>query len=192
MQTNGIPKRELKRKALHLLFGTAILALITALGTRTSLAILFALLIWGVSLSFLIRKGAKLWLLNKAVEGVERENEKEFPGKAVVYFFASAIILTGIFINEPALIIAALSLQIFADTAAALVGMKFGKHRLYRKKTWEGSIACLIVATLCLALFYPLYIAVIAAIVATIVEILPMDDNLWVPIITAAALKALI
>ena len=89
-------------------------------------------------------------------------------------------------------VLAALSVQIFADASAAIIGMSIGKHKLYRKKTWEGSITCFIVATACLFVFYPLPIAIIGAIVATAVEVLPLDDNLWVPIITAATLKALI
>ncbi|MEI7961190.1 MAG: phosphatidate cytidylyltransferase [archaeon] len=187
-----IPLREIKRKAIHVLFGIVFLLLIAITGTRTSLEIIFACLVIGVIVSFLIKKGFSFGFIGKIVEKVERENEKNFPGKAAVYFFASAIILLGIFPNEPTLVLACLSVQIFADASAAIIGMTFGKHKLYKKKTWEGSTACLIVATICLAFFYPLPTAIIGAIVATLVEVLPLDDNLWVPIITAATLKALI
>lgn len=187
-----IPFREIKRKSIHLLFGIAFLLLIWLTGTQTSIEVIFSCLVMGVFVSFLIKKGVNFWFIGKIVKNVERDNEKSFPGKAAVYFFVSAIILLGIFNTDTTLVLAALSVQIFADASAALIGMKFGKHKLYRKKTWEGSIACLIVAILCLAYFYPIQIAVIGAIAATVVEILPLDDNLWVPIITAATLKALI
>lgn len=190
--THKIPLRELKRKSIHLLFGIAILALIYFTGTKTSLYILFACLIVGIIVSTLIQKGVKFGFIGMIVTHVERENEKSFPGKAAVYFFLSAIILLGIFNTQQTLVLAALSVQVFADASAALIGMTFGKHKLYKKKSWEGSIACFIVATACLAVFYPLPFALIAAFVATAVEVLPLDDNLFVPIITAATLKAMI
>jgi len=190
--TQTITKKEVERKIFHILFGTSILAMIILFGTKTSIIVLFACLVFGVILSILIKKGINFGIINKIVQTVERENEKNFPGKAAVYFFTAAIILLGIFPNNPTLILGALSVQVFADASAALIGMKYGKHKLYKKKTWEGSIACIIVAITCLTIFYPLPIAIIAGIIATTIEILPLDDNLFIPLITAAALMAMI
>jgi len=188
----GLPLSELKRKIIHILFGIFFISLIYFLGTETSLKVLGACLSLGVIISLIIKKGINIPFLKKIVESVERENEKIFPGKAAVYFFISAIIVLFIFKDNPQIALAALSVEIFADAAAALVGMSFGKTRIYRKKTLEGTFTCLVVATVTTWYFFPILplLAIFAGIIATIVEVLPLDDNLWVPLITATAIKA--
>jgi dolichol kinase len=185
-------KKELLRKAIHILFGVIILLLIHFTGTTISTQIIFLCLFFGTIISIAITKGYKFPLLNEIVFKVERENEKHFPGKAAIMFFLSALILLIIFKTDSVIVLASLSVQVFADSAAALIGTKYGKHKLYKKKSREGSLACLITAIICLSFFYPLNIAIIAGIIATIVEILPGDDNLFVPLITATTIRALI
>jgi len=185
-------KKELLRKSIHLLFGLLFLLLIQFAGVQNSALIIGLCLIAGTAVSIGLRRGHEFPFFRKMVESVERENEKHFPGKAAVFFFASAIILLIIFKDQPQIIFASLSVQVFADSAAALIGIKYGKHKLYRKKTWEGSIACLIVSIICINLFFPLHIAIIAGILATLVELLPLDDNLWVPLFTATGIRLLI
>ncbi|MFA5931411.1 MAG: phosphatidate cytidylyltransferase [archaeon] len=184
--------REYVRKAIHVLFGLFFILLIQFAGTQMSALIIGLCLIAGTILSFAIIRGHEFPFIRKMVENVERENEKHFPGKAAVYFFVSAILLLILFKDSPQIILAALSVQVFADSAAALIGITFGKHKLYKKKTWEGSIACLIVSIICINLFFPLHIAIIGGIVATLIEILPLDDNLWVPLFTATAIRLLL
>lgn len=187
-----IPAPELKRKGLHLIFGTLILALIYFAGVNVSTIVLAALIVAGAVISMLIQRGAKIPFFAKAIESVERQTEKKFPGKAAIYFFFSAFAVLFIFRNDPSIIFAAIGIQVFADSAAALVGMQIGKHKLYKNKTWEGTVTCFLVSFACANKFFPMHVAVIAALMATIVEVLPLDDNVWVPIITAATIKALI
>lgn len=185
-------KKELLRKGFHVLFGAAFLLLIYILGPKQSVSIIEAFFILGVIISVAMLRGIKIPFLSKTVEKVERDNEKKFPGKAAVFFFGSAIILLILFKSTPQIILASISVQVFADSAAALIGKPFGKHKLYKKKTWEGSITCFIVAFLCILFFFNWQVALIGALVATIVEALPLDDNLFVPLITAAAIRGLI
>ena len=190
---NGhLPEREKLRKIIHLIFGVIILLLIAFLGTEISRLIIAIALLIGIIASILIMRGCKLPLLQKIVEKAERENEKHFPGRAAVFFFASALILLTLFQTNPQLIIAALSVQVFADSAAALIGIKYGKHKLIGKKSWEGSIACFIIATICINFYYPLPMAIITALAATIIEAIPLDDNLLVPLVAGITLKLLI
>jgi dolichol kinase len=49
-----------------------------------------------------------------------------------------------------------------------------------------------LVAVGCISLFYPIQFALLPAIVATIIEALPLDDNLWVPLFTAITLILII
>ncbi len=91
---------------------------------------------------------------------------------------------------------AALSLVyiVVGDVGGALIGRRFGRHPLFGK-TWEGSLAfflaCIIFSPLVLGL--PLWGKLPAAVVATIIEVLPvkLDDNLTVPLGTACFLTLL-
>ncbi len=99
------------------------------------------------------------------------------------YILLSALLGTVFFQRE----VATLSLVyvVVGDVAAALMGRRFGRHRLF-DKSWEGSIAFFLA---CFA-FSPVVPGLsflakfLAAILATILEVLPLklDDNLTVPL----------
>jgi dolichol kinase len=183
--------KEYTRKALHIIFGVFFLGLIHTLGTKTSFWILLLAMILGITVSILITRKIKFPILGEIVQKVERENEKKIPGKAAIMFFASALILLFLFQNEKTIILASISVQVFADAFAAIIGINFGKHKLIAKKTIEGSTACFVTALICIAYFYPIPTALIGALIATIIEVLPLDDNLCVPLGTALTLKLL-
>lgn len=90
--------------------------------------------------------------------------------------------------------IAVFSILILSDTAAALIGRKFGKHKI-ASKTLEGSIAFFAVAVLVVLQTPKLNfgIGVATAVVATLVELYPvkifgfaLDDNLTIPLVAGA------
>lgn len=115
--------------------------------------------------------------------------------------FAAAALVSLLF---PAFIAAiALGVMLVADTAAALIGRRFGKHRLYGSKTLEGSLAFVAAGTafalLLLALageFRPAMIAgavtgVIAAALAELYrDLIQLDDNLTIPLLCGAVMSA--
>lgn len=74
----------------------------------------------------------------------------------------------------------------FADTAAAIVGMSLGNHRIpYNiKKSVEGSLAALTVAFLCGWISLPFFPALLTAFFSSIIESLPLRslDNLLMPL----------
>ena len=83
--------------------------------------------------------------------------------------------------------IAALAFIIVGDAAAAVIGRRFGKHKIGRKSI-EGSLGCL-AATLLVAAFTPglsFPVAACGALVATLAEFEPLgaDDNVTVPILS--------
>ena len=189
-------KKEILRKSFHLIFGIFFLLIIYFLGTQISLQIISVIFLIGLIFALMHRGGIKIPLFEKIIFAVEREHEKHFPGKAALMFFLAAIILLYFFSGETNLVLAGLSVQIFADTAAALVGKKFGKHKILSKdhytKTIEGTIACFLVALLVLLFFVPFEFALIVAIIATIIEFAPINDNLLIPLVVAGALKLLL
>jgi dolichol kinase len=88
--------------------------------------------------------------------------------------------------------IAAIAFIIVGDTLAALIGRKYGRHRFFNGKSWEGSAACF-AGTLVVAVFTPGLgwpVALIGAVVAAVVEALPLgtDDNVTVPILSGLAM----
>jgi dolichol kinase len=82
-----------------------------------------------------------------------------------------------------------------ADPAAALVGRRFGRRRYRGGKSLEGSLAFVAVAT-ALLLALPgvgLGGAVVVALALAVVEAptLPIDDNLYLPVLGALAVAVL-
>jgi dolichol kinase len=91
----------------------------------------------------------------------------------------------------------AFTFLILGDAAAALLGKRYGKRRLFGEKTVVGTLACLLTCLLVYALFNgPLRIgmkpaaAILAACLTALLEALPLkfDDNLFVPPVTCFTL----
>jgi acyl phosphate:glycerol-3-phosphate acyltransferase len=102
---------------------------------------------------------------------------------SATYMLISVTVCIAIFPPEIAFV--AISFLAIGDTLAALVGIQFGKRKLFgTSKSLEGSIACFIGAFI-FALFYinPI-VAFAGAFAAALSESVPMwvDDNLKVPI----------
>ena len=99
----------------------------------------------------------------------------------VIFFFDLYICVTSILIMS------------YADTAAAIIGKKYGKTKIFNK-TLEGSMAFLCTALIIVLIIYPeinLFYSLLAVFIATIVELLPLniDDNLSVPIAVSLILS---
>lgn len=81
-----------------------------------------------------------------------------------------------------------MSTIILGDTAAALVGRKWGKHKFsHADRSWEGSLSFL-TASLFAAFIIPglpLWIGIVGSVIATGVEAFSnrIDDNLSVPLV---------
>lgn len=96
--------------------------------------------------------------------------------------------LTTFIFNEKAAIIGLLVLSL-ADSAAAIIGLKFGRTKLFNKSL-EGSAAFFIMALFIVSNLSPVFflINLIAVSAATAVELFStarMNDNLFIPLITA-------
>lgn len=103
---------------------------------------------------------------------------------STIFFVAATIIAFSVF--DYAIAMTALFLTVFGDLVAALIGIKFGKRKIYKQKSLEGFIAGLITNLAVGFLLLPDYpfIYIMMAFVASIVELLTgkLDDNLTVPI----------
>jgi len=104
-------------------------------------------------------------------------------------FISSA--LTLILFPENIAIVSLLVMSL-SDSAAALVGIKYGKTNLFNK-TLEGSMAFFITTLIIIHLLIeiPIYLTIICSLIITFVELLSfkkINDNLSIPLVTALML----
>jgi dolichol kinase len=121
-----------------------------------------------------------------------RKHEKDSRKKnlnGATYVFISALL--GVIIFPKVLFLTAFPILIISDSTAALVGRKYGKHKLLAKSL-EGTLAFFISASI-VVLFTPklngsiteYFIGILAAAIGAIVENISFgiaDDNLTIPI----------
>jgi glycerol-3-phosphate acyltransferase PlsY len=112
------------------------------------------------------------------------------------YLLLASLVAMIVFPN-PGVFIAAILYLVIGDTVAALIGLRFGRQRLFRKSI-EGTFACLVS---CLIIAYivsklpnaslPIVVGIIGALIATIVEALPVEvnDNVVIPIFAGAVMQ---
>jgi dolichol kinase len=180
---NRVLRKEFMRKFIHL-WELPVLLLYTLVasfyGTKFGILALTAILIILLEIEY-IRLEYKLKL--PVVVDILRRHEKDHIA-GNIFFISSTIICFAAF--DYAIALSALLFQVFGDMMAALVGIKFGKTRIYRKKTLEGFlagfVANLLVGVLLMPgewkLFFPM------ALTASLVELWTgkLDDNLTVPL----------
>lgn len=120
--------------------------------------------------------------------GIMRKHEKKNVS-GMLFMVLSTIVVFTVFDFRIAL--TALLITVFGDLVSALVGIRYGKHKIKTGKTWEGFAAGLVMNLFIAGVFlweYPLILFAMA-IVASVVEFLTykLDDNLTVPISSAFA-----
>jgi len=144
---------------------------------------------------FTMNEGARLgkWFyfpLRKLASFGIREKEKETVASYV--YLAIGMLFAAIFLY-PVPLFSIIGILCFADTAASLFGRKYGKHKLQfnRTKSWEGSIAgfiiCLIVTFLLVGFIWGLVASLVFFIVDAITPVLPLSDNIGIPLAVTSA-----
>lgn len=133
-------------------------------------------------------RGWSLWgnTLSRLFSGMIRPKEQD--GDFTGAFYILITVCLTVLMFEKYIAIAAISFIITGDTFAAIIGRRYGRHRLFQTKSWEGSLSCL-AATLVTVMFLPgiaLEVALSGAVIAAVVEALPLgiDDNVSVPIVS--------
>lgn len=120
--------------------------------------------------------------------GIMRKHEEK-SATGTLFLVLSTIVVFAVFDFKIAIV--ALLITVFGDLASAIIGIGWGKVRIYNGKTLEGFAAGLMVNLFIAAIFlweYPLLV-VVMAIVASVVELFTykLDDNLTVPIFSGFA-----
>jgi dolichol kinase len=129
------------------------------------------------------------WLLRSHESDQKR---KRLNGATYVLIAATL----AVFIFPKLIAVTSFSIFIISDLTAALVGKRFGKHRLFNKSL-EGSAGFFLSALLVVAVLPKIeyvmaeyMIGIAAAIVGAIIEVLPIevDDNLSIPLAVGGAM----
>lgn len=124
----------------------------------------------------------------------ERETQEHFRFSGAPYVIAAALMVTILFSDVIAM--TALSIMLIGDTAAALIGRKYGKRLINQnRKSVEGSLAFWITSFAILLFFGLLYsqpiwfymYGILGVTVATFAEIyenrIHIDDNFSIPLV---------
>ncbi|MCP5062913.1 MAG: dolichol kinase [Ignavibacteriae bacterium] len=185
-------KGELLRKVIHLC-SLSLPIVYSFIDKKTALSFLIPITITSVIIDY----GRHfIELLNKLVNSIFgymlREHESDSSKKnlnGASYVFIAATLTLWLF--PKIFFITAFSILIVSDTAAALIGRKFGKHK-FLSKSFEGTLAFFISAFIVVlftpkieGLFLEYIIGFAAAAVGAIVENISYgwaDDNLTIPI----------
>ena len=126
-----------------------------------------------------------------------RRRELCSPSSTTPFLLGSFIVIA--LFPKPIAIVSMLCLA-FGDVAACMIGLRFGKDKLFQKKSLQGSIACFVICFLLILTFLIAHqvssntlavIALIGGLAAAIGELLavkPLDDNFTIPVVTASIL----
>lgn len=123
-------------------------------------------------------------VFQKYLGSMLKETEKKFPPTGATYLLFSAFILSWVFPKE--VCVPSLLYLSVGDAIAGFVGKRWGRHKLIRTKTFEGSIAMFgssLLVTLPVKGF-PLAVKILGSLFATILEAveIPLDDNVLIPL----------
>lgn len=184
-------REEMKRKLIHL--SSLWIPLLYCVAPRdamlAALSAITALLLM-MELARRVDGPVKTWFDRHFGQMLRAHEQQTFRLIGATYTLLGAVLAVWLFPKPIA--IAALLVEVVSDTAAALVGRRWGKHALHTKSV-EGTAAFAVSALLCvLPVYYawpdgpPLtaYMAGICA--ATVVELytglLKLDDNITIPL----------
>lgn len=124
--------------------------------------------------------------------------EEQLKESAMMPYMA-AVLLTIITFPKPIALVAIYTLAI-ADPLSAIIGIKFGKHKVVKHKSLEGSAAFFVATLVCSLIILAgyqgaitgtiVFISFALALLASAFELIPLkiDDNLTIPLFTAFAL----
>ncbi len=149
------------------------------------LAVTFAAVTAGEIARFLFpRVNAKMV---KWFKGIHREGElQELSG---IFWLHFGFFVTVYLLPDRGAVLCGMGYLIFGDSAAALVGMRWGRHKILGKSV-EGSLAFICAGTAVGMLFVSPVRALVGAAVGAIAELVPLpgNDNFWIPVVSAGVL----
>lgn len=168
-------------------------ALITLIGVVLSCAFV-------ADMVRLSHKKAGEILSGEITSGFRVYKKKERYRVSSITMFLLGVLLTFLLFTER-IAVASLSFLVFGDMMAKIVGINYGRTKILKLengKTLEGLLGFLSISIsaayfLWLSNVLPLWIGVIGAVIASVVEVLPfpIDDNVSIPVLSGAVMSLL-
>ncbi|MDO9548126.1 MAG: SEC59/DGK1/VTE5 family protein [Candidatus Marinimicrobia bacterium] len=191
----NIPKAELGRKTIH--YTAVLIPLIYYFFLEKDPAAIILLII---SIGMLIAEVLRMTvpfcrsLYMRLFGDMTRPHEHANHLTGATYLFIGSLLVVYLFPKDIAVV--AMLFNMVGDPTACLVGMAFGKIKLSRSKTLEGTLA-FIIASLIVTWWIPgapLHVKLIGAVVAGGLEHITwrLDDNLVIPSVSALVMYFLI
>ncbi len=191
---------EARRKAIHLAFLVLPLELLLELlpwpRTRTEFRLLFLALTAGaVAVDVLRIHEQRVRTFFKRFFGELIREHERMSLLGSTYLLLAALIAIEVFPQPIAA--AALGFTVLGDAMGALVGKAWGRHKVFNK-SFEGAFGCLVACLAWAALVssvahVPWPVTLAGAVVATLVEVLPipLDDNLGITLAAGYTMRLL-
>lgn len=177
------------RQVVHLVFGLGIAGFVHFFDRDITLTVLILTLFVGFIFSDAVARGYTIPVVSWVIAGLERRDA--VPGKGALFFALGALFCLFFFGREIAF--AGLVVLSLLDSVTTLVGVRFGRTRIYNHKSLEGTLAGVAVTTAALCLLVPPAAALATAAVTGLAELVsPVDDNLVVPVVACLALTVLL
>lgn len=189
-----IPLSEYKRKLIHL-FNLAIPFSYLYIFPEKWVFVKLLSILMVLFIIFDILRHKVAWvksLFTLFIDSMLRSHEQEGKLTGATWVMIGAVISIILF-SKPVAIIALIFMSI-GDTAAGLIGQRYGKHKIWNK-SWEGFFGGLFVCII-IGMNYsllPMTISLSGAVAAMVMEIMPipLDDNFKIPLGAGAIMMML-
>jgi len=189
-----IPLSEYKRKLIHL-FNLAIPFSYLYVFPEKWVFVKLLSLLMVLCIIFDILRHKVAWvksLFTLFINSMLRSHEQEGKLTGATWVMIGAVISVILF-SKPVAIIALIFMSL-GDSAAGLIGQRYGKHKIWNK-SWEGFFGGLFVCII-IGMNYsllPMTISLSGAVAAMVMEILPipLDDNFKIPLGAGAIMMML-
>jgi len=188
-----ITKLEVRRKLIHM--GSLVIPIGYAYVPKSSAMIpLLAVTGFFVFFDILRHHSRAIGLIyeNHLIGSVIRQRERSRLVGSTYFMMGTCLC---VWLLDKPIAIVSLFVLIISDTIAALVGTTVGRIVLFGSKTLEGSVAFFLSALLIVFVYpkVPFLWGVAGAVVATLVELLPLriDDNLLIPLAMGFTIQGL-
>ena len=181
---------EMRRQVFHAVIGSIAIAVFLYAGRTNAMLFTGIIFLIGCLISLLIMREAKLPIISSALKYFGRENEKHLPGKGALMFALGLFLLLMLF-QRTEIIIGAMVVAVYGDAASTFAGKSIGRIRIWQEYTLEGTLGGIAVSALLLMFLFPVYVAIAGAVVGMLAELLPIDDNISIPLVAATAITLL-
>jgi len=172
------------RKVVHL--SALLVPILSELTSKSVVLTVLSIITIAYTLEEVLRlKGLPLPFITQFTLRMSRSEERTSFIIRPIYL-ATGIILT-LVLYPSAIAYASIWIGAIGDPVAAVVGVKFGRWHIIRRKTVEGFATGLIASLLLASLLVSPFIALVGAVGAMLTELLDVpDDNLTMPIVAGA------